>query len=136
MNGTRIYNTDEVTRKPIQLVENGLLEMYILKAISGDLNNLPDGTYFLDMYNIIIDKNGKIVYYEYRGLKPDDDRTTEPPDDIKKAIDKKIDPLMSEAADFDPGKVNGIAVITRSAVMLNMFKIQVKNHISAIIRDY
>ena len=134
MNGIKIYNTDEVTHKPVPVSDKMSLELYIFKGLSNELNKLPDGSYYLYISNIIIDNKGKLVYYEYDGLTS---RKNKPkvPVDIKKAIDNKIDALMNKAPAFNPGSVNDHNVIVRTDIMLSMFTIVVKKHKAIFTRE-
>jgi len=135
MNGTRIYTTDEVTRKPLPVDETNTLELYIIKSLSADLNKLPNGNYFLYVSDVIVDNKGKIVFYEYDGLTSERNKNKVPPA-IKKSLADKIDDVMYKAPLFKPGKVNGYAVIVRTDVMMSNFIISVKNHKATLVRAF
>jgi hypothetical protein len=103
------------------------------------LSKLPDGDYFLDIDNIIIDTKGKIVYYDYQGIfdKPltnkemsDGVKQTylQIADDIKKPLGKKIEKLFTNAPVCKPGQKDGKPVISRTDINFYGYRITVKSH--------
>jgi hypothetical protein len=135
MNGIRIYNTDEVDAKPAPAEKIGTLELYIVKGLSTELNKLSNGNYFLYVSNVIVDDKGKVVYYEYDGLTSERNKNKISAD-VKKALEKQIDPLLNSAPGFTPGKLKGRPVIVRTDIMLSMFRIAVKNHKATMVRAF
>ena len=135
MNGKKIYTTNEVMLKPAPLEQNGLLELFIFKNLSADLNKLPNGNYFLYVSNVVVDDKGKVVFYEYDGLTSERNKVKVPAD-IKKSIAGKIDAIINKAPAFKPGKVNGYTVIVRTDIMMSQFNIQVKNHKATLVRAF
>lgn len=125
MNDARIFNSNEVMLKPAP--ENTTLEDHLFRGLASEFNKLPDDSYHLYIGNIVVDNTGKIVYYEYTGFTAHNSKTKIPPA-VKKAIDQKIDPLMSKAPVFKPGKVNGYKVIVRTDLYIGDNRIDVKNH--------
>jgi hypothetical protein len=65
-------------------------------ALSSYAKKLGNGNYVYDLDNVVVDKKGKIVYYELKGIEPYMNRygqnadETPVPDDIKTEIDKVI----------------------------------------------
>ena len=71
MNGEKIYqenpensNADNPTIK----YGEGKLEKYLTDKIRNEINKLGDGTYKIDVFDIVVDAKGKVVYYENNGL--------------------------------------------------------------------
>ncbi len=135
MNGIKIYNTDEVTERPATLAANGSFEDYMFKNLSAEFNKLPDGAYSFYINNIVVDKKGKTIYYEYGGIKAEDRKTQIPPA-VKTAIDKKVDPLINKAPALTPGKVNKEPVLVRTDILLDLYKIEVRDHKTTVTKRF
>ena len=118
-------------------------ELYVLKNISHTLNELPDGHYYLNVENVIIDTNGTIVFYS------DDRDLIYDPNSIIKYLDvdyyrpltdkpgmkaitlkiaREVDELLYNAPPMIPGIELGHKVITHTSIDLWKYSIEVKNH--------
>ena len=129
MNGTQIYRTNELTTPPQPYAENGSITDYLFRQLSKDLNRLPDGTYRIDINNIVLDQKGKIVYYEGIGLCHTDNTKAI---SMKELITPKIDNILHDMPALKPGKVNSNAVIVMSDISFMAYEIEVKNHKTTI----
>ena len=135
VNNEKIYNSDEVTSRAASFSANGSLEDYLFKHLATELDKLPDGTYVLDLYNIVLDSKGRIVFYEYNGITNYDNKGTIPAE-IMKAIDKKIDPALYGAPAMKPAKIDGKGVYALTDILLSLYKVEVKNHRSSHRKAY
>ncbi len=76
LNGDKIYNSRDIekiaqegkhyTYKPHLQIDE--LNMYLLENLKPELHRLKDGDYYLSISPIILDKNGKIAYYNCDGV--------------------------------------------------------------------
>jgi hypothetical protein len=133
MNGVKIYNSDEVTQKPVQVDERVSLPVYVLKGLNSEFSKLPDGRYLVYVSNIIVDNKGKVVYYEYEGIASERSKV-KIPDSVKNAIDVKIDPLATRLV-FKPGRMNDKPVTVRTDIDFGMFTIVVKKRKATVTRS-
>lgn len=131
MNKLKIYKFDEVTVQPAPT--DGPVETFVIKGLTTELNKLPDGIYFVDLFNIVIDNKGKIVYYEYGGIIPQDTKF-KIPDYVSMPAGKKIDSLINAAPAYAPGEMNGKTVVVRTNAFYDTYRITVKNHRISITR--
>lgn len=123
MNGNKLCSTDDVTTQPEPYAKDGPLEEYILKNLSDELNTLPDGSYTMDVSEIVFDNKGKVIFYQYGGF-----NKKEVPADFEKSIGEKIDRLLSSAPAMKPARLKGEVVAVRSNIMFNTYSIEVKNN--------
>ncbi len=68
MNGTRIYEADEVDQQVSPPEGTGNLVKLLIEDHLPSLAKLPDGVYNIRLSDIIADASGKIVYYESGGV--------------------------------------------------------------------
>lgn len=132
MNGTTIYGsyvTGQPTSDPEPYATNGSIPDYLFRNLSKDLNTLPDGTYRLDLTNVVVDLKGKIVYYEYSGLR---DNTGKEPLELEKTLPGKIDKLLNNVPTLKPAKMNNNNVTALADAFFPAYKIEVKNHKATI----
>jgi beta-lactamase regulating signal transducer with metallopeptidase domain len=59
----------DVDQQPSYTGSEKNLRDYLVIAMKNELSKLDDGQYALDITNILIDENGKIVYFEYHEMK-------------------------------------------------------------------
>ena len=133
VNGEKIYPNWTLQTPATVNAANGKIEEYLVKKLTPTFNKLPDGNYYLDISNVVVDKNGKVIYYNYGGFREydhNDDNDSNPkiPKNILDAISKKIDPLMANAPKMNPGKVDGKNVFVVSDVSMAFYGITVKDH--------
>ena len=76
MNGKQI--PADVDKQPYFTGSDDGLRAYVLKRLRKELDKLDDGMYELDISNIVIDETGKIVYFDFAGVRGNklDDGTT------------------------------------------------------------
>jgi len=67
MNGKPIAK--DVDQKPVFTGSDKDLRDYLLKNMKGELGKLNDGLYTLNISNIFVDENGRIVYFDYDNMK-------------------------------------------------------------------
>jgi bla regulator protein blaR1 len=129
MNGNRIYLPSELSSQPQSYAQNGSIPDYLFKNLSKYLDKLPDGTYRLDINNIVIDPNGKIVYFEGIGLcRTTDTRAL----GMKELIAQKTDDILNNAPALKPGKANGHSVPVLSDIIFMAYEIEVKDHQTSV----
>jgi len=131
MNGEKIYYGDEMSMLPIPEGKEGDAERGILKALQADLNKLPDGKYYLDLFNVITDKKGKVVFYEYNGLISHNNKLKIPAD-ITKSINSRIDSLVINISPYKPARAgNSRNVVGNTGMYMSFYTIVVKKHKAA-----
>jgi len=149
MNGEKIYSHNDLegTRpsmgKPVNQEAGftaGNIKEYLVSNLSKELAKLSDGDYNFKIENIVIDKNGKVVYFEYGGINLGNmmihDGSTNNikqvsfsniSPDLQKEIAKKIYELLNDAPAHEPGFINGKEVpfyIVETAALWNPFTIK------------
>ncbi len=67
MNGQPIVH--ETDKDPYYTGNDKGLRDFLIKGLKKELSKLDNGSYRLDISNIIVDANGKIVYFDYRDMK-------------------------------------------------------------------
>lgn len=65
MNGEPIYYDNDLSVKP-KLA--GTLIAAVIKGAEAELKKLPDGKYDIGIYNVVVDRTGKLVYYNIRPI--------------------------------------------------------------------
>jgi len=69
INGERVYSSasfESVSRPVMKGYQD--MSAYILKQMASDFSSLPDGLYSIHTTNLVIDKSGKLVYFDYTPL--------------------------------------------------------------------
>jgi len=123
MNGNRIYRPGELTTQPEYLTES--IHSYLFRKIKPTLNDLPDGTYSLDINNIVIDTTGKIVYYDGIGLSHYTDTGALA---ISNILRMQIDDALYYAPTAIPGTKDSKNVAVLSDIYFMKYAIEVKEH--------
>lgn len=82
MNGKPIPVRDNQMAPPAYEGKYKNLRWYMLAKMQAELAKLPDGIYKLDVTNIVIDEQGRIVYFDYREMLRDRTVDTRKPDMI------------------------------------------------------
>lgn len=128
LNGEKIHADEGVPPQPS--IDNGSIEDYIIKGLSKELKALPDGLYGLVIKQIIVDEQGKIAYYNFKGVEQQDfehfGQFLKP--DAVKGIKAGLEKLMDNAPAMKPATIKGKVVV---ALLPNAFLstiITVKNH--------
>lgn len=96
MNNEEVYNTSHQGATIEMRNSENRLKVEIGLALSNYVKKLGKGNYVYDLDNVVVDKKGKIVYYELQGIEPYMNRygqnadETPVPDDVRTEIDKMI----------------------------------------------
>lgn len=85
------------------------IKQAIVNEIKEDLIKLPEDEYNLGLSNVVLDKQGKIAYYDYSGFSPYH-TATKLTEDQKNNIDKKVVAVLTKLS-AGPAKLNEKAVI-------------------------
>ena len=125
LNGQPIYNLDQITDPPKPVGKNPSLYVYVVKKLSKELSQLPDGLYTLPIDDIVINTKGKVVYYKYYS-----GQRTDIPDKLKKKIDSEIDAVLISAPTMVPGKLNNkpVNVVMPIKDETRTCRVQVEDH--------
>lgn len=111
LNGRTIYTTEGVNTPP-ELTDRSLRK-FILDDIASYLEKLDDGKYSLFISNVVMDESGRIVYFDYEGVRgPYDNKykklpVTKSTPQLLKDIDKQVVEAMHSAPRLAPAKLNG-----------------------------
>ncbi len=144
LNGEKLYDMDEIDElrkntpytqgsKPITkpAVNSLAVKEYLLSNMKDDIRKLKDGEYYIEMDNIIIDKKGNIVYFDYAGIKTakwgsKEDSTRKLSKTQQDAFAKKVARLMNDAPKHEAGVVNGeeVNVIIDNNIQWNAFEVK------------
>jgi len=81
----------------------------VINEIKSDLALLPDDEYNLGINNVVLNKKGKIAYYDFEGFRASH-TATKIPEDMKKHIDKKIVATIDKLS-AKPATIKGKPVI-------------------------
>lgn len=121
MNGNKIYQEYEIDENgsmspltgfnTIGTLSSTSIKQAIINEIKEYFVQLPDDNYNLGISNIVLDKNGKIVYYDFEGFYASH-TATKIPEDVKKQIDRKIITLVNKLS-AQPARFQDKAVIFR-----------------------
>ena len=160
INTEKIYQAQFITKPPVIKGYKSLSD-YIRSSMPSTLAKLPDGNYLLDDYYLVINKQGKLVYFDFRPLtrvttkhvetqainssddlnkvKPFDEKKREHFMPLKKElideIENKLYQVLSNAPSFSPGLLNGVKVNCRLSPAESMEDvISVRNHKVTFIR--
>lgn len=69
LNGERIYNLNSFgIKEPVLLGFKGTFSEYIFAGIKAEFDALPDGIYSLPIVNLVVNKQGKLGYFDYLQL--------------------------------------------------------------------
>jgi hypothetical protein len=99
------------------------LKEYLISNLAEEFKNFPDGDYVIDLSHVVMDKYGKIVYFEYGGInlgkmvvadrKADTAKQVSFSNispDIQKKIANKVYDLLNNAPAHSPATFNGVDV--------------------------
>ena len=127
MNGKKIYTASEVTTATLCKAAGGSLEKYVIDGLGSALqaSKWPDGTYRIDVRSVVIDANGKVVFYTYEGTSKKEGATWRSVSDGP--IATTIEKLMKNAP-MHPAMYQGQTVIAYNDLHLDNYDILVKNH--------
>lgn len=102
---------------------------YLLTNMVSELSKLDDGTYTLNVGDILVDKDGKVLYFHYEDLKPGKPGAMIAPA-FQQELFSKVCALTESAPAFIPGTVGGLPVVSYYEEKDNEFwtKFKVVNH--------
>lgn len=110
-NGEKVYQENELTNHHIpsgystfvSQVKNQVIMEYLLTNLDKEISKLPDGEYELNIYHLVVDKQGKIAFFRLGDVK----RMIKEKDGIKRGhpIDKRINERF----------INKIAILLNNA---------------------
>lgn len=134
MNGKSIYSnySTGVDISTIGILTGTSLKQYLFSKLKQEFRQLNDGEYHLDIDNIIINERGKIVYYDYGGLRYQEFAD---PNNRNKVVDKKtqdlfskkISSLMNDVPNTQPAMINNQPVLFQIEAMDFHSSFKVKN---------
>ncbi len=122
VNGHKVYSEKEATTPPQNYPGAKSLEAYLLDSLAGDsrLWLTRNIVARLDLQSVIVDEKGRVVYFEYAGIKA---WTKNGVRDLNDNLALKINRLMSNAPAMKPATVNGKNVTAYSCVFLQDYAI-------------
>ncbi len=102
---------------------------YLLINMVSDLSKLDDGTYTLNVSDILVGKDGKVLYFHYEDMRPGKPGATIAPA-FQQELFSKVCALTESAPAFIPGTVGGLPVVSYYEEKDNEFwtKFKVVNH--------
>ena len=133
LNGNDIYESvgdNEISKPKIKSNDKSLAD-YLIRNLNSEFEQLADGKYNMIIGNVVINSQGKVVYYENKGIQKlgsdVDDAATN-----KKPIINKIEALLNDKnLEFSPAIYRGKPVdylITNTIGYRNGESIVVKKH--------
>ncbi|XZF13615.1 M56 family metallopeptidase [Chitinophagaceae bacterium MMS25-I14] len=149
LNGSRIYADPETA----PVYEGGAnWETALFNTLHPDLDKLGDGKYELSIYSMIIDKTGKLIYYESNGLeqihapapitaenngKPGAIASSEKVEKVDEALKQRINDRINSFLNsekntrFKPATVNGLPAATMTHFN---YGIKVSGHHAVLVK--
>jgi hypothetical protein len=127
MNGEKVYDIQEVTTRAQNRTGKRSFEQYVLGNLNPLMKKLPSGKYNLLFSDVIVDRAGKIVYYQYYGLHGVDGngRNVNIPDSLDKEIKAMAEKIVSKAPWLVPAKVGNKNVIANYLSDIDEYTIDV-----------
>lgn len=134
MNGRKIYNWDELGVAPKPPYTDSSFAAYLFKGLEKELAQLPDGSYPIDLYNIVIDTNGKAVYCSHQPWTDYIVNGSTGTEAIEKEINNRIDQLLADLPPFKPGMVNNedVIALTDNDIGTSTYQFVVRDHIASL----
>jgi len=88
MNGKRIYERDSLIVSPQLEGKEQAFWNQILIPAQKEFEKLPDGKYWVGLDNVVLDENGKVVYYAFDGVWAKKKNYVDISDIIKKQLEE------------------------------------------------
>lgn len=106
VNGRTIHDVRDASKPKIKAKDKSLAD-YMVRNLKPEFEKLADGEYNLIISEVVIDRKGKVIYYENYGIQKIgadvDEKVTN-----KKPIVDKIEKLLSDGSlAFTPASING-----------------------------
>ncbi len=141
MNGEPIYHYAEVCRSA-EPRRHRHLEEYVLDKLTPRLSMLADGTYFINVRDVVADRNGSVVYYKLDSISRRTKDSTEWHHEFYTYFDKvgaidartaqylanDLQAIMMSAPSLRPAKYKGKSVAYMTEVRLSDFTVFVQDH--------
>ena len=125
VNGEKIYTINEVTDPPQTYIIYLPLEEYLLSKLRDiiDISKLPDGRLYIGLDDIILDKKGKVIYYNAT------DVHFKGEDAVLRTLTSTFEALLLSVPPMKPAEYNGNKVICHTDISMADYIIEVKSHI-------
>jgi len=128
LNGDTIWSEGDVAVSPVWQGKDKDLTSYIINGVQEQLSLLNDGEYDISISYPVIDKKGRIAYYENKGITARQ-KTTIIDAAVKQKINERVAYLLDNAPAYKPAVNQGAIVNYYDAWALNMgTHIIVKDH--------
>ncbi len=113
MNGMNIYTEQDVHKSAS--IDGKRLKIYLLSNIKNITSQLSDGLYVLRLQNIILSAEGKIVYYDFDGIRRyvDKSSTLKINNKIEDATERAIEQIIKNAPLYTPAYIYNNSVNCR-----------------------
>jgi hypothetical protein len=123
----KIYNASEVSTRAENYNGETSLEDYLLANLKSDIKTCGASCDYvrINLYNIIIDDKGRVVYYEFHGIKGYCGGTVRRLSG--ETIIPKINKLLSNAPAQKPATLNGTNVVAWADIFMPDYKIVVRD---------
>jgi hypothetical protein len=128
LNGEKLYSHSLMATAPQYRDKDTTLRFYILSNLKADFNNLPDGIYNFNLTDIVVDKEGRIVYSRYGGVEMAKRKGAAPSDDVQLQIETKLRQILATMPPLIPARKNEINVPFIFSSLPPAAAIEVKNH--------
>ncbi|MCD6011866.1 MAG: hypothetical protein K0Q79_1728 [Flavipsychrobacter sp.] len=131
MNGKKIYEIAELIAPPLSDNVSGPFEEYLLKNLVNDplLLRNDDGIIRVELYDFVVDEQGKVVYWSDDGMKYlAKDKTT------RHLAGGLVEKYIVNYPAFKPFELNGVKVPVRLNVLLLRYSIVLKDHKASYTR--
>lgn len=104
------------------------LEQFLFSKLRDDVSKLEDGIYTFGVSNVVIDEQGRIAYYETKGISHVGPRDLVPAisEGLKKPIDQKTVDVLESGLHFRPALKDGKPANVR--LDFELHQIEVKGH--------
>ncbi|MES2702922.1 MAG: hypothetical protein V4649_09800 [Bacteroidota bacterium] len=134
LNGEKIYDPSFMVTPPAFPARDTNLHFYIVNALRDEFSKLPDGNYNFDISNVVVNKEGRIVYCTYRGVESalPKKRRVMVPDETQVLIENKLTSVLKNAPAMMPARKNAASVPFVIASLPPKACIQVKNHVARV----
>ncbi len=106
VNARTIYDYRDAEKPKIKAKDKSLAD-YMVRNLKPEFEKLADGEYNLIISEVVIDKNGKVVYYENNGIQKIGADVDEKETNKKPIIDKIEELLSDSKLVFEPATLNG-----------------------------
>lgn len=103
LNDEMIYDIGNIEKRPV--MKGASMKEYIRKKMKSSLEQLPDGTYFIGASHMVLDKKGKIVFYDITPYSINNNMGTLP-DEEQKKIAKELSKALDDVS-MTPAIMNG-----------------------------